>query len=62
MGEAVSSRPDVSLITSVFRSERYMRRLTDRMAAFADGLADHPDLSVELVLVLNGPSSLELRR
>ena len=53
--------PTVSIVVSVFHSERYIHRFVRNVHRFAEEIQPFPWLSVEIVLVLNSPSAKELR-
>lgn len=56
-----SPLPTVSIVVSVFHSERYIRRFVRSVRRFAEEIQSLPWLSIEFVLVLNSPSAKELR-
>ena len=56
-----SGRTDVSIVVSMFRSERYLRQFERNVRRFARDIESTSTLTVELVLVLNAPSTAELR-
>lgn len=56
-----SRHADVSLVVSVFRSERYIRRFANTLRKFAADLESFPELKIEIIAILNSPSPVELR-
>jgi|GEM_PF-1155629 len=53
--------PTVSIVVSVFHSERYIRRFVRNVRRFSEEMRSFPWLNVEIILVLNSPSATELR-